>query len=357
MRRSNTSSRLDSDKSKMSAAKATSPSDTSSISNLPPLIVGGAVFNTQYDSNPEKLPIKDILVRAFTHGLNALDTSPYYGPSEVLIGQALAQIRPQWPRDSYFICTKVGRIGLDDFDYSRAWVRKSVLRSLERLHTDYVDLVYMHDIEFVAEEQVYDALQELVQLKKEGLVRNIGVSGYPVDYLLHVAQLCHKNSNIGSLDAVLSYSNGCIQNTKLFELYGSFVECGIRKIMNGSILSMSLLRSGITQSFHPAPKALKDRVDEIAQKLLLEKIELADLATRFALKRWLFQIGNQGRGLVWNTKNLVVLGVTSLGELQAALDAYEAVQADNSEDEALFERVKAELGPEHYDETWLSGRF
>ena len=48
--------------------------------------------------------------------------------------------------------TKCGRYGLtkEAFDYSPATIRHSVERSLSRLHTDYLDVVYLHDVEFVA---------------------------------------------------------------------------------------------------------------------------------------------------------------------------------------------------------------
>lgn len=330
------------------------------IADFPPLIVGGAVFNTQYSEDPTKLPITDIIVSAFEQGMNALDTSPYYGKSEELIGSALGNIKEEWPRESYFICTKAGRIQLDEFDYSRTWVRQSVLRSLERLKTTYLDLVYMHDIEFVPEDQIYDALRELAQLKKEGVINNIGVSGYPVKLLLDVCIQCKGLKDIGPLDAVLSYSNGCIQNTILFDLYERFiVDGGIKKLMNGSILSMSLLRSGVTHSFHPAPQALKDRVNEIAQRLLEQDIELADLATRFALHRWLFLTKEQTeKQLEWNKKTSVVLGVSNVEELNVALEALRLVEKGVSEEEeTLFKRVISELGPNHYNETWSSGRY
>ncbi len=45
--------------------------------------------------------------------------------------------------------TKCGRYGTTKFDYSPATIRESVTRSLERLKTDYLDTVYLHDIEFV----------------------------------------------------------------------------------------------------------------------------------------------------------------------------------------------------------------
>lgn len=325
------------------------------ITDLPPLIVGGAVFNTQYVDDPTKLPIKELIGTAFTNGLNAIDTSPYYGPSEELIGDALAKLSDVWPRELYFICTKAGRIKLNDFDYSRALVRSSVLRSLKRLNTSYLDLVYMHDIEFVTEDEVYDALRELVLLKQEGVVKNIGVSGYPVEFLLKVARGCQAN-DIGPLDAVMSYSNGCLQNTRYFDLYEAFCACGVKKLMNGSILSMSLLRSGVTHSFHPALEKLRAKSSEVAQALLTEDgVEMADLATRFAFKKWLFDTAAQdAEQLVWNERCSVVLGVSSQSELAAAVDGYRQVQSNEKSEEALYAKAKARFG-EHFNETWESG--
>lgn len=324
-----------------------------SITNLPPLIIGGAVFNTQYSTNPRNLPVADILDTAFSHGLNAIDTSPYYGPLEEILGEALAKIA--YSRDQYYICTKAGRIRLDEFDYSAQNVRRSVERSIERLGATYLDLVYMHDIEFVSESDIFGALRELARLKRQGLVRNIGVSGYPVDFLLAVAQKSQATPEIGALDAILSYSNGCIQNEVLFDHYQAFLDAGVRKVMNGSILSMSLLRSDVTHAFHPAPQALKDRVYDVAQELQLQNVELADLATRFALKRWLFDTAEGTEGKESNPRTAIVLGVSTIEELAVAIDSYWRVKEGRDDgDEALFAQVRELLG-HHFNETWASG--
>ncbi|KAJ8145680.1 hypothetical protein OY671_001259 [Metschnikowia pulcherrima] len=329
------------------------------LMDIPPLVIGGAVFNTQYCEDPEKMPITEILKVAFGKGLVALDTSPYYGRSEELIGKALAEISTEWPREKYFLCTKAGRIRLDEFDYTRKSVRASVLRSLNRLKTSYLDLVYMHDIEFVSEQETYDALKELLALKNEGVIKNFGITGYPVDYLLKIALHAKNDPEIGPLDAILSYSNGCLQNTILFEMQDRFLhEAGVKKVFNGSIISMSLLRSGKTHGFHPAPQDLKDTCDMIAQRLLKEEqVELADLATQFAIEKTLFDSSTDESGkLLWNRQFSVVLGVSSVEELTAAIEGYEFVQKNNNKREkALYERVQKELGPAHLNETWPSG--
>ena len=337
-----------------------------SIKNLPPLIIGGTVFNHNYNLDPENMPCEEILNTAFSNGLIAIDTSPYYGPSEEILGRALKNVDQTWPRESYYICTKVGRLGLNKFDYSRQHVRRSVQNSLKRIQTNYLDLVYMHDVEFVTEEETFEALKELALMKKEGFVRNIGVSAYPVDYLYKVCLKCHTeySSEIGSLDAALSYANACIQNITLLRYREDFFnKCGIKKLMNGSILSLSLLRTAKTHDFHPASKALKQRVNEVAHHLK-EKygVELADLATRFAINNWLFQKDTEGEKNAY-LKNYsdcsIVLGVSNVQELLGALSGYWMVKKNidfiNNKDRPLFNEVKELLGPEHYNETWESG--
>lgn len=92
------------------------------------------------------------------YGIRAFDTSPYYDNSEIVLGTALKALENEFPRDTYRLLTKVGRYGpspgtdpsATDFDYSPSTIRRSVHRSLQRLHTHYLDVVYLHDIEFVA---------------------------------------------------------------------------------------------------------------------------------------------------------------------------------------------------------------
>jgi aryl-alcohol dehydrogenase-like predicted oxidoreductase len=63
--------------------------------------------------------IKSVRV-ALDCGLNFIDTSPFYGRgmSEVLLGVALKGVA----RESYALCTKLGRYDLQHFDFSaNAW--------------------------------------------------------------------------------------------------------------------------------------------------------------------------------------------------------------------------------------------
>lgn len=71
---------------------------------------------------------------------------PHLLPSPQLLGKALSTL----PRDQVVIATKVGKYAPGDpVDFSADRVTRSVMESLERLQTPYLDIVYCHDIEFM----------------------------------------------------------------------------------------------------------------------------------------------------------------------------------------------------------------
>src|SRR5437899_4568007 len=111
-------------------------------------------------------------------GLNFIDSSPFYGRgmSEVLLAIALRGV----VRESYTLCTKLGRYDLNHFDFSARRVAESVDVSLHRLGTDHLDIVFCHDIEFVPLQQIVDeTIPALRKAQRAGKVRFIGFSGYP----------------------------------------------------------------------------------------------------------------------------------------------------------------------------------
>ncbi|AET38038.1 D-arabinose 1-dehydrogenase (NAD(P)(+)) ARA2 Ecym_2296 [Eremothecium cymbalariae DBVPG len=319
------------------------------ITELPRLILGGAtLMDNWYNDDPYSVPTVELLRYAMSRGINAIDTSPYYGPSEIIYGKALQEIKDEFPREEYFICTKVGRVGRAEFNYSKENVRFSVKRSCERLHTDYLDLVYLHDIEYVEYDKIWEALRELRKLKDEGVIRHIGISGYPVDLLLYVSKTCCGVPEIGPLDAVLSYCNLTLQSVVL-EKEGDrfFKESNIKVVSNGSVVCMSLLRSKGTIKDHPCSPELL----ECAQKSIKYAAEngipeLAELATRYSISKWIH-------------KGPTVLGVSTVDELKSALNGYWKV-ADNGgkldeKDEAIVAHIQKNIFGDHLNEKWESG--
>lgn len=263
--------------------------------DLPPLIMGTATFNSQYNADPFALPTTELVQRALSRGVRAFDTSPYYGPAEELLGRALASefVQSNFPRQSYRLLTKVGRVASASFDYSPSWIRYSVRRSLRRLHTDYLDVVYCHDVEFVTPAEVLAAVRELRRLRDEdGLLRYVGISGYPVDTLSELAEMVLRETG-EPLDIVMSYANFTLQNTRLRSLALSrLIAAGVDVVPNASPLGMGLLRRdgvpiGSMGDFHPAPDALRSAIRDAAECAARHGEKLEVVAIRFALESWL----------------------------------------------------------------------
>ncbi|KAH6880779.1 Aldo/keto reductase family-domain-containing protein [Thelonectria olida] len=308
---------------------------------IPPLILGTATFNHQYHSDPTHMPYTDIVRRALAHNILGFDTSPYYGPSELLLGDALRKLTPPPSRESYFLITKAGRIASEEFDYSPAWIRYSVCRSLERLDTPYLDLVYTHDCEFVSPEEVLAAVTELRKLRDQGLIRYVGISGYPVDTLASLAEMILRETG-EPLDAVMSYNHFCVQNNKLSDeqLLFRFRDAGVECIPNASMLGMGLLTTrGVDNSpmglWHPAPSEVRQSCHHLASIAQEEGETLEEVAIRWALENWA-RIGapfgtklvphlDQGSNVADTRMGVSVMGVSSVAELEETWNLWSSV--------------------------------
>lgn len=269
------------------------PRTTTPLSHLlPPLILGGAGFSHQLFREPNSTQALQVLKSAFQRGLRAIDTSAYYHPSEILLGEALSHpdIADHYTRDQYLLMTKAGRIGADHFDYSPSWVRQSVMQSLERLHTSYLDVVFYHDIEFVPEEEVLEAIGVLLDMVREGHIKYIGVSGYRIDILDRVA-LRARDLYARPLDIVQNWAQLTLQNDVLAkEGLAAFRKAGVSCVCSSSPLAIGLLREngvpiGDLGDFHPAPPGLRQAAQEAAVYVASQGESLAPLALRYSIRR------------------------------------------------------------------------
>ena len=118
-----------------------------------------------------------VIEAAIDAGVTHFDTAEAYGDgaSERFLGQVL-----RGRRDKVVIATKFGRGpgGVDGETAlgGRHYLRSALAGSLERLQTEYIDLLYYHAPDRVTPiEETLDALHEVVQ---EGKVRCIGASNF-----------------------------------------------------------------------------------------------------------------------------------------------------------------------------------
>ena len=153
--------------------------------NLPILSFGASSLGAEFRAVDVNEALRSVHV-ALENGMNFIDTSPYYGRgmSEVLLGVALEGV----PRDSYTLCTKLGRYAPAHFDFSPRRVEESIDVSLERMRTDHLDVALLHDVEFVDLDYVVnETLPALRRQQQKGKVRFVGVSGYPMKMFKYVA--------------------------------------------------------------------------------------------------------------------------------------------------------------------------
>ena len=211
---------------------------------------------------------------ALDQGVNFFDTSPYYGITlaEERLGVALAG-----KRDKVVLATKCGRYGLDEFDFSRARIRKSVEQSLRRLKTDHVDLLQAHDIEFGHERQIIEeTIPALRELQTEGKTRYVGITGYPIRMLRRVAEAV-------PVDTVLSYCHYSLLNSEMSDVLAPLGE--YVGLINASPLMMGLLTEAGPPAWHTASADLKAAGLRAAREARANDLSIATLALQFAMQQ------------------------------------------------------------------------
>jgi aryl-alcohol dehydrogenase-like predicted oxidoreductase len=212
---------------------------------------------------------------ALDEGMDFIDTSPFYGRgmSEVLLGVALRDV----PRDSYTLCTKLGRYSGTHFDFSARRVAESIDVSLERMKTDHLDIMLCHDIEFVDMRQIVEeTLPAVRKAQQQGKVKFAGISGYPMNIFRWVLERA-------DLDVVLSYNHYTLQNTMLADLVPFLKSKGVG-IMNAAPFSARLLADAPLPPWHKATPQVREVARRAAEHCRAKGSDIAKLAVQFSIR-------------------------------------------------------------------------
>lgn len=128
---------------------------------------------------PDEAFLADLLALSRDLGINMLDTAPAYGTSEERLGRLL-----KGQRDDWVIVGKAGEDfegGVSSYNFTPQHFEKSLIRSLMRLNTDYIDVLLLHsdgnDVENLSDE----IIETLLDFKARGLVRAVGASTKTVE--------------------------------------------------------------------------------------------------------------------------------------------------------------------------------
>ena len=231
---------------------------------------------------------------ALDSGVAYLDVAPFYGLglAEQRLGEALRGV----PRDSYTLSSKVGRLIVEDgppssswaaagrravFDYSRVGVLRSLEGSLERLGTDRLDIVYIHDPNDHHEEALRTAYPALEELRSQGA---IGAIGYGMN---HVAPL---TAFVTETDADVILCAGrytLLDRSAADELLPRCLERGVSVVMGGVFNSGVLAdpyAADLFYDYKPASEAVVGRARRLAELCAEHSTPLRAAAVQFPLR-------------------------------------------------------------------------
>ncbi|MEM8585519.1 MAG: aldo/keto reductase [Bacteroidota bacterium] len=168
------------------------------------LTLGTMIFG---ESSSRSTPKADALRMINTYldaGGNHLDTADVYaeGRSEEIVGEAI-----KGKRSEVIVATKVrfptGN-GVNEVGLSRHHIIEGVNRSLQRMKTDYIDLLYIHCYDPITPmEETVRALDDLVT---SGKVRYLGLSNFKAWQLMKLQALCDKMNAHPFVAAQYQYS-------------------------------------------------------------------------------------------------------------------------------------------------------
>ncbi len=209
---------------------------------------------------------------AIDEGINFFDVSPYYGLSlaESRLGVAL-----QGRRSKVILATKCGRYGADEFDFSAGRILASVDESLRRLRTDYVDVLFAHDVEFGDLNQIVEeSIPAMRRLQEQGKTRYIGITGFPLRHLIRIATSV-------PVDAILSYCHYNLLADDLDTVLAPIAENLGIGLINASPLHMGMLTERGSPDWHPASKETDEAARNAAEFCRNRSSDISDLALRF----------------------------------------------------------------------------
>jgi len=244
------------------------------------MVLGTAALGGVWGKVDKDESIKTI-IEAMESGVEGIDTAPAYGDAEELLGVALKQ----WKGKSPFISTKVGRLKSYEvegahYDFSEEGMKCSIESSLNMLGRAQVDLLLLHDPLAVPTEDIECAVTNLLELKRLGYARYIGLGGNAPDGFLPYLKA-------GVFDVMMEFNklNAC--NLESLDTMLPFCNQSKTTYYAASPLNMGLL-GACYSAFTDAPPGwlAKEKVNSairIHAVALKYGIPLSELAYRFLL--------------------------------------------------------------------------
>ena len=118
----------------------------------------------------------EVIKFAYNNGINFFDTAKAYTISEEYLGKAFARLAKEDDsfRENIVVATKSASLTYDD-------MKRDILDSIEKLKCEYIDLYQFHNLQ--PGKDFSGAKKALIEAKKLGLIKHIGVTSHNLEYL------------------------------------------------------------------------------------------------------------------------------------------------------------------------------
>ena len=271
---------------------------------------GTAPLGNMFRNIPEEEALATVDA-AWEHGVRYFDTAPFYGAgmAEIRLGNALAKRR----RDDYVLSSKVGRVILDELedpatrdlgekgglfefgrpnkminDYSADATLRSIEDSLQRLNTDRLDIVWVHDIaqdfygdEWLAQFEIArtGAFRVLSRLRDEGVIKawGLGVNRVePCELTLDLSEAQPDAFLLAGRYTLLDHERA------LQRLMPAAAKAGVDIVVGGPY-SSGILAGGSHFEYQKAPPAIIARVERIKAIANRHQVSIKAAALQFSL--------------------------------------------------------------------------
>jgi aryl-alcohol dehydrogenase-like predicted oxidoreductase len=273
------------------------------------LVLGTAGLAGLWGKIDEDESVNTILY-ALEQGITHFDAAPAYADAERILARALRE----WKGPPPFVSTKAGKLKSDDpdsisYDFSPAGIFKSAQESLRLFGRDQLDLLFLHDPPGMKAEEIPYAVEAMQILKRDGLVKNIGIGGnYGTPFAPFIAD--------NGFTHFMGFNRYNIVNQSARDAeFVHLAEAGIQ-IWQASPLYMGLLGNKLDQYAMTEP----------------EWIPASDLQQAIALKKQCDASGLSFTGIalqyVFNSTciNKLVLGASKLSELKESIQFLESAE-------------------------------
>ncbi|MCE7791292.1 aldo/keto reductase [Salipaludibacillus sp. CUR1] len=266
-----------------------------------PIGYGTAPLGNLFRDVPEE-QAQETIESVWNEGIRYFDTAPFYGAG--LAEQRLGEFLKNKSRDDYVLSTKVGRIISDETeekeglfedgrqnklidDYTADGTKRSIEQSLERLQTDRLDFVYVHDIsaDFHGDDWIslFDearkgAFRVLNEMREEGVIREWGLGvnlPLPIELALELEETVPTLSLQATHYTLMNHQSALDKLMPLAEKRGS-------GIVVGAPYNSGALLGGDHYDYAPVSSEIKQHVQQLQDVATQHGVSLKAAALQFS---------------------------------------------------------------------------